>query len=151
MRRLFEGFGRAEVEMIGDSRIVPGAMLKLEKLDDAVDGTYRVDHARHEFSKQGYFMRLKAVRVGKKKPPRPARPAPAQLAGTAWLEFELLDEWGRPVPEERYQVMSAVGRVLRSGRLDNRGCARLTGLEPGSYTVFFPESYAMNVSEFEHA
>jgi len=43
MRRLAEGFVTAQMDLIGDPRIVPGALLKLEKLDDAVDGTYRVE------------------------------------------------------------------------------------------------------------
>jgi len=136
MRRLAEGFVTAQVEMIGDPRAVPGAVLKLDKLDDAIDGSYRVEHARHEFSKHGYFVKLDAVRVGKKKPPRPIQAAP-ERPETTWLEIELLDAEGQPVPRERYRVVAADGRVLE-GTLDERGRARLTGLKRGPHTVSFP-------------
>jgi len=69
IRLLAERFVTADLEMIGDPRAVPGAMLKLDKLDDALDGTYRVDHATHVFDKHGYRLSLRAARVKKKEAP----------------------------------------------------------------------------------
>ncbi len=138
MSQLTERFVTAEMEMIGDPRVVPGAVLKLEGIDDAVDGSYRVDHARHEFSKHGYVVKLKAVRIAKKKPPPPVRAAPPKQPETGWLEIELVDERRRPIPGERYRVVTSDGSVFE-GRLDERGRARLTGVKRGSNTVSFPD------------
>jgi len=69
LRKLAEDFVVAQVELIGDPRIVPGAVLSLAKLGAQIDGKYRVEHAAHQFSKQGYLVRFRAVRIGKLKPP----------------------------------------------------------------------------------
>ena len=76
MRKLAEGYVVAQVETTGDAKLLPGATVKLEKMGANIDGSYRVEHALHFFSKHGYLVNFKAVRVAKAKPPRPAR-APA--------------------------------------------------------------------------
>jgi hypothetical protein len=42
-------------------------------MGEKIDGRYRVEHSVHAFSKHGYFVNFKAVRVGKKKPPKPPK------------------------------------------------------------------------------
>ena len=69
LRKLAEEFVVAQAELIGDPRIVPGAVLSLAKLGAQIDGRYRVEHAAHQFSKDGYLVRFRAVRIGKLKPP----------------------------------------------------------------------------------
>ena len=66
LRKLAEGYVVAQGQMIGDPRVVPGAVLQLDKLGAGIDGSFRVDHARHEFSKHGYFISFKATRIAKK-------------------------------------------------------------------------------------
>jgi hypothetical protein len=128
---------RKLAEMIGDARALPGATLKLEKLEAGVDGTYRIDHARHEFSRHGYFMKLDAVRIAKKKLPAPVK-GPAEKPAKEWLELELVDDAGKPMAGQRYRVQTADGRVVE-GKLDASGKARLTDVKPGSNTVSFPD------------
>ncbi|MFN2548100.1 MAG: contractile injection system protein, VgrG/Pvc8 family [Myxococcales bacterium] len=77
LRKIAEGFVVAQGQMIGDARVVPGAVLQLDKISAGVDGGYRVSEARHEFSKHGYYISFKAVRIAKKPPPKPAPPPPA--------------------------------------------------------------------------
>lgn len=73
-------------------------------------------------------------------PPQPARrspppPAPAELT---WVELELVDERGHPIPGARYVVKLPDGATVE-GRLDANGRARVDGLEPGECLVSFPE------------
>jgi hypothetical protein len=41
-------------------------------MGEQLDGKYRVEKARHAFDKHGYLVTFQAVRIGKKKPPKPA-------------------------------------------------------------------------------
>jgi phage protein D len=66
MRKLAEAFVKAQVEMIGDPELVPGQVVEFDKMGAQLDGSYRIEHARHAFNKHGYFVTFKAVRIAKK-------------------------------------------------------------------------------------
>ncbi len=66
LRKISEGFVVAHGQMIGDPRVVPGAILNLDKIGVKIDGGYRVDQALHEFSRHGYWIKFKGTRVTKK-------------------------------------------------------------------------------------
>lgn len=51
-----------------------------------------------------------------------------------WVEIELLDMEGRPVPYERYWIKLPDGTV-REGVLDERGCAFFDDLDTGQCTI----------------
>ena len=68
MRKLAQGHVVANIDSIGDPGMLPGATVHLEKMGAQIDGSYRVEKARHQFSKHGYYVSLKAVRVSKKTP-----------------------------------------------------------------------------------
>jgi len=56
---------------------------------------------------------------------------------TTWLSIELVDMEGNPVPGQKYEVRW-LGKVIKSGKLDGKGCARLDGIEQdGYYEVSF--------------
>lgn len=55
----------------------------------------------------------------------------------SWIEIELLDEAGSPVVGERYEVVTPNG--LASGRLDEKGFARIDQIDKGSCEITFPE------------
>ncbi|HEX4382263.1 MAG TPA: contractile injection system protein, VgrG/Pvc8 family [Myxococcales bacterium] len=78
MKKIAEGFTLLSAEMIGDARLVPGAAIEFDKLGAGCDGKYRIERARHEFSKQGYFVKFDAVWTGPKDPP--AVPPPVARA-----------------------------------------------------------------------
>lgn len=63
---------------------------------------------------------------------------PASVAEEkTWLEIELVDEEGNPVPGEQYAI-EIPGGATRVGRLDEQGRARIEGLDPGTCQVSFP-------------
>jgi type VI secretion system secreted protein VgrG len=56
---------------------------------------------------------------------------------TSWIEIELVDEEGNPVPGELYEITGPEGRVRR-GNLDANGQAHVGVREPGTCEVSFP-------------
>ncbi len=56
---------------------------------------------------------------------------------TTWIEIELVDEAGEPVPHERYEVKQGE-ETIRKGSLDANGFAHIGGIEPGTYLISFP-------------
>ena len=55
-----------------------------------------------------------------------------------WIEIELIDNSGQPVPNERYKLTLPDGSV-KWGRLDGHGKARVERLQPGNCQVTFPD------------
>jgi type VI secretion system secreted protein VgrG len=55
-----------------------------------------------------------------------------------WIEIELVDEDGQPVPGERYRITLPDGTTLAEGTLDGKGFARVHGIDPGTCKVTFP-------------
>lgn len=75
----------------------------------------------------------------KAKPFKPReQPAPGEEVQTTWIEIELIDMDDKPVPGEPYRMTMADGTV-HTGTLDEKGFARVEGLEPGSVKVTFPK------------
>ncbi len=56
----------------------------------------------------------------------------------SWVEIELVDENGEPVPGERYRVETPDGKVAE-GTLDEKGFARINRVKPGNCKVTFPK------------
>ncbi|HWY56583.1 MAG TPA: type VI secretion system tip protein TssI/VgrG [Terriglobales bacterium] len=63
-------------------------------------------------------------------------PAPGEQPKPHWIEIELVDEEGNPVPGEQYSITLPDGSVA-SGTLDGNGKARVDGIDPGSCKVTF--------------
>jgi type VI secretion system secreted protein VgrG len=81
--------------------------------------------------------------------PSPAG-SPAQSCGSAptpdipvspekphWISIELVDELGKRVPYEDYRVILPDGSTVE-GCLDQKGRAKITGVDPGNCKVSFP-------------
>ena len=56
-----------------------------------------------------------------------------------WIEIELIDDKGKPVPGERYRITLPDGTTLAEGTLDAKGRARVDGIDPGTCKVTFPD------------
>ena len=56
----------------------------------------------------------------------------------SWIEIELVDQDNKPVPGERYRVTLPDGATLAEGTLDEKGFARVDGIDPGTCKVTFP-------------
>ncbi|HEY3738321.1 MAG TPA: carboxypeptidase-like regulatory domain-containing protein [Bryobacteraceae bacterium] len=76
-------------------------------------------------------------------PPRKPRsssapPPPRITPEKTWVDIQLLDPSGNPVPGAKYKLKITDGSV-REGTLDDQGRVHVAGLDPGSCTVWFPD------------
>jgi hypothetical protein len=55
-----------------------------------------------------------------------------------WIEIALVDENGDPVSGQNYKIALPNGEVL-TGSLDERGLARIEGIDPGTCKIGFPD------------
>ncbi len=67
---------------------------------------------------------------------KPHKPTPEKKS---WIEIEMVDEEDQPVPGEPYQVTLPDGETVATGTLDEKGFARIDGIEPGTCKITFPE------------
>src|SRR6185369_10323509 len=56
----------------------------------------------------------------------------------SWIEIELVDEEGNPVPGEAYRITLPDGESVAEGTLDDKGFARVDGTDPGTCKITFP-------------
>ena len=75
---------------------------------------------------------------GKDPGPPSHNPTEEEKEKKTWVEVELVDEEGSPVPGERYRVTLPDGKTVAEGTLDQNGLARVEGIDPGSCKITFP-------------
>jgi type VI secretion system secreted protein VgrG len=68
----------------------------------------------------------------------PFSPTEEDIEEKSWIEIEMVDEEDNPVPGERYEITVPDGSVA-SGTLDEKGFARVEGIDPGTCQITFPE------------
>jgi hypothetical protein len=54
-----------------------------------------------------------------------------------WVEIAMLDQEGNPVPGQDYEITLPDGSVV-TGSTDERGSARVEGIDPGNCKIRFP-------------
>lgn len=57
---------------------------------------------------------------------------------THWVEVELVDEAGQPVPGEAVRVTLPDGETVAEGCTNEKGVFRIANIDPGSVTIAFP-------------
>ncbi|HWV99918.1 MAG TPA: carboxypeptidase-like regulatory domain-containing protein [Candidatus Acidoferrum sp.] len=57
----------------------------------------------------------------------------------SWIEIKLVDEENEPVPGEPYSITLPDGETVASGTLDEKGFARIDGIDPGTCQITFPQ------------
>ena len=66
----------------------------------------------------------------------------------SWIEIEMVDEDNKPVPSEKYRITLADGETVAEGTLDEKGFARVDGIDPGTCKITFPD---LDKDAWEHA
>ena len=68
----------------------------------------------------------------------PAEVLEVDLPEVGWIDIELIDDAGRPVPHETFRIEPSDGSEPVEGELDAEGRATVDGFEPGDCQVVFP-------------
>jgi type VI secretion system secreted protein VgrG len=55
-----------------------------------------------------------------------------------WIEIKLVDEQGNPVGGEQYRITLPDGKTLAEGRLNQKGIAKVSNIDPGNCKITFP-------------
>lgn len=80
-----------------------------------------------------------AEEVEAEKAKQEAKSAPLRAPRkTSWIEINLRDMEGQPVPGKRYRIKMPDGSIAE-GSLDNFGHAEYFGINPGTCAVSFPD------------
>ena len=64
--------------------------------------------------------------------------APENQDKQHWIEIQLNDKDGNPVPGEAYKITLPDGSTVADGTLDEKGHARVENIDPGTCQVTFP-------------
>jgi type VI secretion system secreted protein VgrG len=72
------------------------------------------------------------------KPHKPLATEEEAAEKKSWIEIEMVDEEDEPVPGEKYKITLPDNSVAE-GTLDEKGFARVEGIEPGNCRITFPE------------
>lgn len=111
------------------SVVTPTDATDAEEADEADPGEIAEVKARQKETTTGKYGRVKST-------PFKASEADSEAEERTWIEIELVDDNDVPVAGERYEIVVSDGRVIR-GTLDNKGFARIEGLEPGNCDIKF--------------
>lgn len=69
----------------------------------------------------------------------PVESCPQKQGPVYWIEIELVDENGDPVPWQEYRLTTSDGKTTLTGYLDETGWSRVDGLtQGGDCKVTFP-------------
>ena len=119
--------------------VSPAAPKKPEEADIADPGKVSEIKAEQEKTKSGKYGSQKV------KPFKP--PSEEEQTGPenekekekekSWIEIKLVGEDGEPIPGEKYTITLADGSVVE-GTLDEKGFARVEGIEKGTCEISFP-------------
>ena len=73
------------------------------------------------------------------KPYKPPQTQEEHEKKKSWIEIELVDEEKNPVPGERFKITLPDGETVAEGTLNEKGFARVDGIDPGTCKITFPE------------
>ena len=116
------------------SRVSPIQPIEAHAADLADPGEMAKIKAQERQSQTGKYGSTPAKTY---QPPGP-EDSNAEETERHWLEIELVDQDGNPVAGEAYHIVLPDGETVADGTLDEKGFARLDGLEAGSCEVSFP-------------
>jgi hypothetical protein len=112
--------------------VPPADPKKAQEADKAEPGEVEKVKAQQRQTKTGKYGTVQV------KPYKPPETEEEKEKKKSWIEIELRDEAGKPIPGEPYELVLPDGQVVASGTLDEKGFARVDGIEPGQAKVHFP-------------
>ncbi len=115
------------------SAVAPAAPTAPEEADKADPGEMAEVKSQQKQTQTGKYGAVAAP------PYRPPQTEEEKATKTSWIEIVLVDEADKPVAGERYKITLPDGTTVREGSLDDKGFARVDGIEPGTCKVTFPE------------
>lgn len=114
------------------SPVSPASPQEAQEADKADPGEMAEVAARQRELKQGKYGSTPVT------PYKPPQTEEEKQKKPSWIEIELVDEGNKPVPGEAYRVTLPEGSVAE-GTLDEKGFARVDGIEPGTCKITFPK------------
>lgn len=99
---------------------------------DAAEAGERTQAAAREVERESQEFKTATL-----KPYKPPTTEEEKAEKMAWIEIELLDAQGNPVPGEQYRVEMS-DQTVAEGTLDAKGFVRLEQIKPGTCKVSFP-------------
>ncbi len=115
-----------------ESELTPADPKAAEEADVADPGEVEKIKAEQRKTKTGKYGSEQI------KPHKPPQTPEEKEKKTSWIEIELVDKKDKPVPGESYRVILPDGETAAEGTLDNKGFARVEGIEPGTCRITFP-------------
>ena len=73
------------------------------------------------------------------KPFKPPQTQEEKKQKPSWIEIVMVDEQGNPVPGMSYSITLPDGETVAEGSLDDKGFARVDGIDPGTCQITFPD------------
>ena len=73
------------------------------------------------------------------KPHKPPETKEEKQKKQSWIEIQMIDEENQPVTGEKYCITLPDGATVAEGTLDEKGSARVAGIEPGTCKITFPD------------
>lgn len=109
------------------SAVTPADPTEAQEADNADPGEVETIKAEQQQAQAGKYGAVKL---------KPCKPDPEKKS---WIEIELVDEEKQPVPGERYKITLPDGEKIAEGTLDEKGFARVEGIDPGTCKITFPD------------
>jgi hypothetical protein len=109
----------------------PADPAKAEEADKADPGLVAVIKALQIQTKTGKYGAVQS------KPAKPPQTKEEKQEKNSWIEIEMVDEDNKPVTGEAYRITLSDGSVAE-GTLDEKGFARIDGIEPGTCEITYP-------------
>ncbi len=113
--------------------VPPAAPDKAEDADKADPGEVEQTKAEQRKTQSGKYGSEKV------KPYKPPQTKEEKKQKTSWIEIEMVDEENQPVPGMVYRITLPDGETVAEGTLDDKGFARVDGIEPGNCQITFPD------------
>ena len=114
------------------SAVSPAATAEAQEADKADPGEVEEIKAEQRQTQTGKYGSEKV------KPYKPPETKEEKEKKKSWIEIEMVGEDDKPIVGEAYRITLPDGETVAEGTLDDKGFARVDGIEPGTCKITFP-------------